>query len=248
MHIHIFIKHYRLSKLTDACIASIPDGCASVSNEHTAYLSVIDGSAEEAPFVQRAVAPPATIMPLMPNLGLIASFNWAIQQQKADFYICLNNDVVLAPRWLEGMVKVLQMNHRIGIVAPLYDQEDGGWLHFPAPAYDSPSWKPYLALNLPEPGNYRILPHVDNCAWGFTQRLINSIGLPDERFAGAGWGANLDYCWRAREAGFLVVAADGAFVHHGHRKTWGQEPGYVEAQTEMRDRLLKEKYGGRRIW
>lgn len=247
MRTNIFVKHYRFVNLTTTCIQSI--------FEHTARgdwtLTVLDASKDfPAEWIVETPTRGLCLVRTIPSeTDLIASFNAAIRQFPAEFYLCLNNDIIVAPQWLEAMETCLQRNPRIGIVAPLYDQADGGWLHFAAPHPSEPEWKTYLSENLAQPGTYRILPHVDNCAWGFTQTLVERIGLPDERFKGAGWGANLDFCWRARQVGFLVVASDGSFVHHGHRMTYGKlDPDYAVKATAERDRVLREKYGTRPIW
>jgi cephalosporin hydroxylase len=93
---------------------------------------------------------------------------------------------------------------------------------------EHPERATWVDAHLGASDSVQVTRHVDNCAWAFSQRLIDDIGLPDGAFPGAGWGANLDYCYRAREAGWLVVAARGSFISHRHRATYGRiDPDYA---------------------
>ena len=232
----VFVKHWRLHDVTHACVASVLD-----NTEENYFIVVIDGSADEEPytFPNQLVS----VKPLIPNLGLIESFNRFIRAMDADLWVCLNNDVIVADRWLEAMIACIKREPRIGVIAPLYDQPGGGWLERSAPPPSDPRWQNHLDKFLAPPGVFAIYPHVDNCAWAFTKRLVDVIGLPDEQFTGAGWGANLDFCYRARKAGFLVAASLGSFVHHSGARTYGGDPSYRSRSEASRDEILRRKYG-----
>lgn len=237
MKVTVLVKHYQRSDLTDACVESIR---RSTPEPHR--LMVIDGSADEQPW--KSSHPEVRVVPVLSDLGLIASFNPFIDGS-ADLWLCLNNDVIVSRRWMEGILVALACSPEVGIIAPLYDDPGGAWLYFPPPPYPvrSEEWQAHLDAALPPPGVLQFVKHVDNCAWGFTQRLVDAVGLPDERFTGAGWGANLDYCYRARRAGFLVAVSRGSFVHHAKAATYGADLEYRRKAEEARDRVLREKYG-----
>jgi GT2 family glycosyltransferase len=218
-----FVKHYRRADLTDDCVRSLmhellPD-----------RIRVLDGSgAYRSPLV--------SVTRMVPNSGLIASFNAAIRAEplRADLWWCLNNDVVVERGCLTAMVEVFARDGRVGIAAPLSSD----------PSVGHHADGPLGAL-----GEYAVVRHVDNHAWAFSQRLVDVVGLPDERFGGAGWGANLDYCYRARAAGFLVAVSLGSWVRHLGGAEFGVDPEYRRKAAEERDRTLREKYGDpRAVW
>lgn len=226
------VKHYRFADLTDACLWSI--SASAIPLETT--VRVID-STPDADYR----FPGVDVVKSDNAIGLIESFNQWIDGFH-DLYVCLNNDVVVHPRWLVGLQEAF--TGQVGIAAPLYDQPGGAWLEL-IPPYppDTPERAAWLDAHL-RPHVTSVVPHVDNCAWAFTQALVDRIGLPDGSFGGAGWGANLDYCYRARQAGFTVVVAHGAFVSHRHRGTYGKlDPDYVANAERQRDEALRRKYG-----
>lgn len=235
MNIQILVKHYKFTDLTCDCIVSLKR-----SDLHGATITVIDSSNDFKYMCQMYDVNHEVISN---DIGLIESFNRFINKD-ADIVIELNNDVYVHPQWLTAILKVFE-NKKIGIVAPMYSQPDGAYLYFPCPYKPQESeWEKYLNDNLPRPGTFAIHNHVDNCAWSFTKELINKIGLPDGNFKGAGWGANLDYCYRARKAGFLVASSSGSYIYHNHRGTYGKiDPNYVENAMKQRDEYLTEKYG-----
>jgi GT2 family glycosyltransferase len=231
----VIIKHFRYTELTDACLASIK---ASMLPAGTDVL-VVD-STPDADYVYGDVR----VVKSDNALGLIESLNRAIDGQH-DLYVCLNNDTVVHPRWLVSLQAVFERDARVGVAAPLYDQPGGGLLElvppFPPDHQERAAW---LDAHLDPNDGVEVTRHVDNCVWAFPQRLVSQIGLPDGAFPGAGWGANLDYCYRARVAGWLVVAARGSFISHRHRATYGRiDPDYVANAERQRDEVLCAKYG-----
>ena len=229
----VLVKHYMRADLTQRCVRSLVP-----TLDHDDKLVVIDGSYDLAPYDGEEVE-----IVSWHGDGLISSFNDIIRYEDearwgwdVDAYACLNNDVEVGLGWLGAIKTVLARNPQIGICAPLYDDPQGGWLWASGP--------------MGQPHEFREFPHVDNCAWVFTEKLVQAIGLPDPAFTGAGWGANLDYCYRARKAGFLVAAALGAWVHHEGAATFGVDPEYRAKARLERDRVLQMKYGARaaEVW
>jgi len=72
--------------------------------------------------------------------------------------------------------------------------------------------------------------------------VIEAIGLLDDKM-GRGWGVELDYCYRAKQAGFNTYLIQDVSVHHyGHMSQDDHAEYSHYANIEMNDRLT-EKYG-----
>lgn len=72
--------------------------------------------------------------------------------------------------------------------------------------------------------------------------VIKAIGLLDEGMP-RGWGIELDYCYRAKQAGYKTKLIQTVEVHHYGHKSQEDHAGYSHlANIEMNDTLSK-KYG-----
>jgi GT2 family glycosyltransferase len=72
--------------------------------------------------------------------------------------------------------------------------------------------------------------------------VIKAIGLLDEGMP-RGWGIELDYCYRAKKAGFNTYLVQDIAIHHYGHKSQADHGEYSHyANIEMNDRLT-EKYG-----
>jgi len=136
------------------------------------------------------------------NQFLITAFNAGIEavRREHDIYFCLNNDIVADAGMVGRLVEVLR-DPAVGVVAPGSSDQGTGVLHVP---YASPQWTDREAK------------HVDNHAWGFRRDVVERIGLPDceGHSHRACWASNRDYCYRARMAGYKVMAVRSAYVTH----------------------------------
>lgn len=236
MKTQILVKHYKFRDLTDNCLKSL-----LLSYLDDTDITVIDSTEDED--YSYANIP---VEKISNDIGLIGSFNRFVKD-KYDLYVYASNDVIFHPSWLDGIKYALFCDKSIGVLAPMYDQADGGVLEMQVPKDLLPgtnAWVDWISDRLEDNPSFIETKHVDNVVFCFTGKLKEDIGLMDDNFPGAGWGANLDYCYRARKAGYKVVAAGKSFIHHAHRGTYGKiDPDYVRKAEEQRDRYLKEKYG-----
>lgn len=139
------------------------------------------------------------------NLGWAGGTNFGSRQGGAGYghLLWLNNDTRLSRHFVRGLLEAAVIT-RAGVTAPFYDCH---WVHqrdLSSPVADyRPTRKHYRA------------PFVDGTCMLVTRRTVERIGLLDDAtFAPLGWGAEIDYCLRARQAGLEVVATRQAFLHH----------------------------------
>jgi GT2 family glycosyltransferase/tetratricopeptide (TPR) repeat protein/glycosyltransferase involved in cell wall biosynthesis len=161
------------------------------------------------------------------NRGFPAAVNQGIRAATGRQLVLLNNDTIVTAGWLSRMLHVLDDNQPdhlpIGLVGPCSNFVSG-------PQQINVTYAPPGPVNIAE-CDYAKLEEFAT-AWGqanegrtqtvdrlvgfcllICREVVEKIGLFDERF-GIGNFEDDDYCRRAREAGFKLVIACDAFVHH----------------------------------
>lgn len=212
------VLHYVFRDLTDACLESIAQHASG------APVLVVDNG---SPTAYTASVP---ILRLAEGRCLSAAMNAGTEElwrsSLADIAVQLNNDIVLTRNTQSELAWAFESRPRLGLAAPMMDEEDSGFMFHPCPYPPGEEAEVYLASSLPsqqvtEP------PFLDNAAWAIRRETWSEVGGLEERFSSASWGANFDYCWRARSAGWQIGLVRSAFVFHRHSATWNRlDPEY----------------------
>lgn len=162
------------------------------------------------------------------NLTFAEGVNRAMRASTGRYYLWLNNDTVVAPGWLEGLVSAARSDEAIAAVGPMTE------FMAPPPQLSSPfvTERMVHASSLPFLGGFCFL---------LKRRAAERIGLLDERFA---WGwEDIDYCLRLRQAGWTLALARNVFVEHaGNATIKGMPPLERRATDLMNRRLLTTKW------
>jgi len=156
------------------------------------------------------------------NRGFAAANNQGMRATMGEYVLLLNPDTELRPHALDTMVIFMQSHPRCGIVGPKLLNRDGtvqpSVRRFPdawGPILLSLGMAPqrYLATNF----DYKKAQTVDQvmgACFLIRRALIEDIGLLDEKFFI--WFEEVDYCKRAKSAGWEVwYTPDASIVHHG---------------------------------
>lgn len=184
----IFLLHWTHDAVTNNCLKHLqPQGAVIVIDNGSPALF--------------APASPVAVLRLPENYPIITAFNYAMRLYPSEDYICVTNDTEPAPDMVSKLLAALD-DPEVGIVAPGTNDTGAGVLHVSEPG-DHPS---VLATG------------VDNTTWAWRHDLIAKIGYPDceGHTHRACWASNQDYCYRARKAGYKVLAVRGAYTKHAH--------------------------------
>lgn len=134
------------------------------------------------------------------NLGCAAAWNQGVNAAVADWVVILNNDVVLAPGWLDGLLAVAE--NGLDIVSPALRE---GPLNYEIEPY---------ALEFVRTTGHITRPDMAHGVCFMVRRSVfETIGLFDENFQ-VGQFEDVDFFERAREAGFKLGATGRSFIHH----------------------------------
>ena len=181
------------------------------------------------------------------NIGAIRGRNAAIEVATGSHIAFLDNDTIIGQAdWLENLASALDARAEIGIVAPK--------LLFPWAPYEieccgcavAPSGRiQYLERGEARASMQprRAVQCAISAAWLMKRALVEEIGVLDEAFSPVQY-EDLDFCYRARAAGWEVWTAPDVEVYHfEHTTTAGSDDinfGYVTAKNGV---LFKKRWG-----
>ena len=182
-----------------------------------------NGSTDDSLDYVRAQYPGLRIIELDKNYGFAGGYNRALQQVKADYYVLLNDDVEVTPGWIEPVVAQMQQHPDTAICQPkllMYDQRDtfeyaggaGGFLD----KYGYPFCRGRMFTPLEQDNGQYNTPGEIFWASGAAMFVRADVwhqlgGLDDDFFAHM---EEIDFCWRAKNAGYRVEYCPQSTVFH----------------------------------
>ncbi len=182
-----------------------------------------NGSTDDSLDFVRVQYPGLRIIELDKNYGFAGGYNRALQQVKADYYVLLNDDVEVTPGWIEPVVAQMQQHPDTAICQPkllMYDQRDtfeyaggaGGFLD----KYGYPFCRGRMFTSLEQDNGQYNTPSEIFWASGAAMFVRADMwhqlgGLDDDFFAHM---EEIDFCWRAKNAGYRVEYCPQSTVFH----------------------------------
>lgn len=176
------------------------------------------------------------------NHGFARGCNQGIEASRGEYILLLNNDVVVTPGWLSGLVEGITAAPDIGIVGPMTN-EISGPQRVPDPGYKGLDQLDEYAKTFREKHRSRRIQArrvVGFCVL-FRRLLVETIGSLDERF-GSGNFEDDDYCLRAVLEGFRNMIVGDVFIHHeGSASFRGNKINYAAAVLRN-EKIFNEKW------
>jgi GT2 family glycosyltransferase len=195
---------------------------AEQTHTRLAVVAVDNGSTDGSREILDQALGPGRVLVRTGDDGLSGALRAALDlpaATAADFVLVLHDDAALAPEAVSRMVEAARMRsiERVGIVGPkVVDWEDPRVLREVGRSTDR-FGHPHTPLQDGEmdQGQYdRILEvlYVSSCAMLIARDAWQRTGSFDERYDGH--HDDLDFCWRARVAGFRVLMTPLAQARH----------------------------------
>ncbi len=198
------------------------------------------------------------------NKGFPAAVNQGIRAAKGDVIVLLNNDVIVTPGWAEKFISALSAE-RVEVIEfgrPPYTVPAGqnfsivgpvtnycaGMQHVQVSSYHNKEELNQAAFEWAESIGNEIqeVNFVIGFCMAFKKALFDEIGEFDESM----WpcsGEEVDFCFRAREAGHRVGIVTGVYLHHEGSRTFQdmEKAGQINYQEICRkcDEHLAKKWG-----
>ena len=193
----------------------------------------------------------ATLIRNYSRLGYTKSVNNAMKLVTTKYFVVLNSDTIVTKNWLQKMQEIFNKVENLGIVSPLSNA--ASFQSFPE-VYDK-NWV-YAVNKIPlgftlksfsdfcEINSLKKYPQVDfinGFCMMFKTSVVKTIGFFDEILFPQGYGEEVDYCLRLKQAGFSIRVADDTYVYHYKSKSFGS---VIRNDLAKKGRqVLYQKYG-----
>lgn len=240
--IWIVVLTYNHWQDTRACLQS-------VFTEPRANLKVLvvdNGSTDET----RAVVCqqfPVQLIENATNLGYAQGNNVGICHalaHGAEFVMVLNNDVTVEQHWLEPLLDAARADSRAALVGPLVYHADEPNVIQSAGGILPWDWRAlHRGANEVDRGQFDTTTQVDwltGCCILARARALQEIGWLDETLYM--YGEDLDWCIRARRAGYhMLLVPDSRVWHKGVKRDYAPAP-HVTYYTVRNELRLQRKH------
>ncbi len=249
MDLSIIIVNWNVRDLLDDCLASI---YAAELDDCAYEIIVVDsGSADGSLDMLRERYPAVIRLPQSENIGFTRGNNIGLAHSSGEFLLLLNPDTEVSREALRVMLEYMRANPAAGIVGPHTLNSDGShqstrrrfptlwtgvfestWLADWAPAFIE---RDYRILDAPDDGIVEA-DWAQGSALLMRRAVYAQLGGLDEGYIM--YSEELDYCRRAKTAGWLVVYHGCALItHHG-----GKSSEQASAQKQIHFHTSKLRY------
>jgi hypothetical protein len=226
MSISIVIVNYNTEKLLRSCLESVYAG----ANGTPMDIWVVDNNSRDGSIpMLKSMFPVVKVVVNPTNVGFSRANNAAISQSRSDYVLLLNPDTLIIEDAIERMVKFMNEHPEVGIAGCKVLNRDGTLQLACRRSIPTPKVAFYRLTGLSRlfPRSKAIAKYnmtyespeqtheVDAVSGAFLmirRKVVEEIGLLDERFFM--YGEELDWCLRAKRAGWAVAYHPGAQIIH----------------------------------
>lgn len=219
MHTAVVILNWNGKKMLERFLPSV---VANTTGDAEVVIAD-NGSTDDSLDFLRANYPQLRIIEMDKNYGFADGYNRALSQIEADIYVLLNDDVEVTPNWTEPVVAQMMKSPATAICQPkllMYDQRDtfeyaggaGGFID----KYGYPFCRGRLFNTLEkDEGQYddaREIFWASGAAMFVKAEVWKELGgLDGDFFAHM---EEIDFCWRAKNAGYSVEYCPASTIYH----------------------------------
>lgn len=165
---------------------------------------------------------------IRPDFNHAEEINRIMHIFKGDFLVLLDDDVILEPGWLDGLIGCAQSYKDSGIIGAVLKNRKGRIIHTGGDVTDT-----YFGVEIKEPITKPTeRKYACSAVMLITRKAIEKIGQFDQGYRK--YGQETDYCLRAWEAGFKVIVTPDAKAVHLVGQT-------VNLRPDMKDLWEKDR-------
>jgi GT2 family glycosyltransferase len=176
------------------------------------------------------------------NIGI----KYALKEQNIKYILLLNNDTVVDLYFLNEMIKVSEADQFAGVIGgKIYDygtqriQSVWGGINMwtGQPSYEPKFIEDEIKNNPLDRGQYdqiKVVKRITGCCMLIKREVIESNGLLDESYFA--YFEDIEYCIRAKKAGYATMYAPGARVWHKGGRSGDKSSGFAK-YLNTRNRL-----------
>ncbi|MFL6238332.1 MAG: glycosyltransferase family 2 protein [Actinomycetes bacterium] len=243
----------------DLSLAALAKLTQSDQNVDIRVLLRDNGSTDGTAEAVRAEFPDVVVDSDGDNLGFGAGMNRLLARSTAPWFFALNGDAWPEPGAIGTLVTAATKHPRVGAVAPRLERPDGSLEHsthrFPSVRLAARSARPGWVQRHPERAHAELLHEawrhdetrlVDwavGAALLMRRTTVDEAGGFDERLFM--YAEDLEWCWRAHDAGWSVLFCHDAVVRHVGNVSGAQSYGGARSAAYWRNtyRVYRDKRG-----
>jgi hypothetical protein len=227
----IIIVSWNVADLLKACLESI----AASQTDHDRIETIVVDSASHDHTLEmlRTHFPQVKVLPQAENIGFTRANNIGLRAAQGRYMMLLNPDTELDPQALTRMIAYMEANPSVGILGPQTRNTDGTpqstRRRFPnlAVGFFESTWlQPYAPRKMLD--HYYVrdvnddsiadVDWVQGSALIARRAIYAQIGALDEGYVM--YSEELDWCKRAKSAGWRVVYfGNASIIHHGGKSS-----------------------------
>jgi GT2 family glycosyltransferase/glycosyltransferase involved in cell wall biosynthesis len=243
------VLNYRTPDQTWLAVRSLQSSRMRASEIIVIDNASADGSAERL----RTSLADVQVVEASGNGGFSAGCNLGIRRALAggaDHILLVNSDAVLAPAAIDVLVAVLAENAAVGIAAPvLLSREEPDHISSAGISFSQRTGRMRhngagRRLGALEPGRLRFVDAVSGCVMLIRRSVFEAAGLLDEEYFFS--FEDIEFCLRARSAGFQTVCVPEAIAYHEGGRTIGRRSArrvYFATRNHLRLAAAREGWG-----
>ncbi len=236
MKLAVVIVNYNSTDYLQRCLQSVFEQTLRTE----LAVTVVDNASDDQDFrILQETFPDVQFILNQQNLGFSKGCNQGLRAQSADAYLLLNPDCIVHRAALDESAAFLRERPDVGIVGCRVTNSDGTLQRACRRRIPRPSMAFYrfaglsrLFPNSPRFGAYNLayreedavqeVEAVSGSFLMFRRDLLETVGYLDETFFM--YGEDLDFCYRASQAGWKIYYFPGAQVTHVKQASSSQRP------------------------
>jgi GT2 family glycosyltransferase len=218
MDLSVIIVNYNTKELLRKCLESV---FRSQTNNKFEVIVSDNGSKDASIEMLNQSFPQIKLIENNANLGFSKGNNVAIKEANGRLILLLNSDTEVRPDTFDLSIKYMDEHADVGILGCKVLLPDGSLDKASRRKFPNP-WNSFLRLfGLKKFSDYNIDTPIDqetevDAVMGayllIRKSVIDRIGVLDEEYFM--YGEDLDWCWRAKEAGYKVVYYPESSITH----------------------------------
>lgn len=237
--VSILIPFHNCRELTEACLRSIAEHTRDISFE----VILIDDAGTETPDVDGILGEiPRTLIHNEQRRSFSENNNHGAREARGEYLCLLNNDTLVSPGWLSGMVEVARREPDLGVLGNKHLFPDTNKLHHAGmavtregePLHLHPGTDP----DAPAVNCLREVPAVTFACVLIPRAVYEELGGLDEAFRNG--YEDVDFCFRAAERGKKILYTPASTIVHFGQST----PGRTDTDNTNRN-LYLQRWGGK---
>jgi len=188
---------------------------------------VVDNGSKDPPYALQEKYPSVNFIFSEKNVGFAGGNNLAISACKGDLILLLNNDTLVSPDFLDPFPALFASNENIGIAsARLMYADQAGIVQFAGSKGMNPYTGRSFAIGWKEkdqPSFHENYPssHAHGAAMCVKREVFEKVGLMWESYFL--YYEELDFCERAKHAGFEIWHCGASEVRHKESMSTGKD-------------------------